>query len=197
MRMNKVLVAAVAALPAVVFAHTGHGDAAGGLAAGITHPFSGLDHLVAMLAVGIWAALLGGRARWVLPVAFPLTMVLGGLLGIAGVALPGTEIGIAVSAIVLGVLIALSARPPLGFAAALVAVFAMFHGYAHGGEIPAFASVLAYSVGFVLATVTLHAIGLAVGTAKRWPMGQTGLRFGSLAIALCGLVFLVPAVTGA
>src|SRR5262245_20115131 len=116
-------------------AHAEKGAAAGFLA-GLKHPISGLDHVIAMICVGLWGAQLGPPAMWILPVTFPLVMAFGGYLGLVGVPLPGVEIGIALSAILLGLAVAREARPPLWAAALLVASFAVFHGHAHGTELP-------------------------------------------------------------
>ena len=132
--------------PAV--AHTGSGS--GGFVGGFLHPVFGPDHLVAMVAVGLWGAFLGPPAIWLLPIVFPLVMAGGGVIGILGMPLPGVEIGIAVSAIVLGLMVALAARPPLWVTAVLVGAFAIFHGHAHGGELPPGTDAVAFSVGFVV-----------------------------------------------
>lgn len=176
--------------PAMALAHVGQGDIGGGFIAGVEHPVFGLDHVVAMVAVGIWGAQLGLPAIWVLPVTFPLVMAFGGVLGGMGVPIPGIEIGIAVSAIALGCMIAFAARPPLWVAAVLVGVFAIFHGYAHGAELPGSANAIAYSVGFVVATGCLHLLGILIGVAKRWPAGARALRVCGVLIAACGLYFL-------
>jgi urease accessory protein len=147
-----------------------------------------------MVAVGLWGAVLGMPAIWVLPVAFPLVMALGGLLGLIGVPLPGVEIGIAVSAVVLDAMVALEIRPPIAIAAAIVAFFAVFHGHAHGRELPEGASALLYSVGFVVATGLLHACGIALGVAHRWPMGRLSVRSAGGGVAIAGLYFLWRAV---
>ena len=147
-------------LPAIALAHEERGQAAG-ILAGLAHPVSGLDHVLAMIAVGLWGAVLGAPAIWVLPVAFPLVMAFGGLMGLLGVPLPGVEAGIAVSAIVLGAMVLAEIRPPLWVAAALVAFFAIFHGHAHGRELPAGASALLYSLGFVIATA-VHMVALTM-----------------------------------
>ena len=163
---------------------------------GFRHPISGLDHVVAMIAVGLWGAQLGAPAIWVLPVAFPMVMALGGMLGLIGVPLPGTEIGIALSAVALGAAVATAWRPPLALAAVLVGVFAIFHGYAHGHELPPGENGLLYSLGFVMATGCLHAVGIAIGLINRggrW--GQRGLRAGGAAIAATGAFFLWRALT--
>jgi len=174
-------------------AHQETGQAAG-ILAGLSHPVSGLDHVLAMVAVGLWGAVLGAPAIWVLPVAFPLVMAVGGLLGLLGWPLPGVEIGIAVSAIVLGAMVLVEARPPLWLAALIVAFFAVFHGHAHGRELPQGTSALLYSLGFVVATGLLHAVGILIGTANRWPAGRLFLRTAGAGVAAAGLVFLWRAV---
>jgi len=170
------------------YAHSGTG-VAGGLVSGFFHPFLGLDHLVAMVAVGLWGAQLEKPAIWLLPMTFPLVMALGGLLGIAGVAMPYFEIGIAFSALVLGLLIALKIKPPLGIAALVVGFFAVFHGYAHGTEVPAAANPLAYGVGFVVATGLLHLAGIVLGILTYWPTGANAVRAVGGVIAALGVYF--------
>lgn len=165
-------------------------DQAQGLLTGMLHPVSGWDHVLAMVAVGMWGAQLGAPAMWLLPVTFPMVMAVGGFLGLVGIGLPGTEIGIALSALLLGVMVASEARPPLAVAAALVAVFAIFHGHAHGTELPAGQSGLAYSIGFVMATGGLHGVGIAIGLVHRWPIGKIALRAAGAAVALAGVAFL-------
>src|SRR5512136_2618933 len=150
---------AAAATPA--FAHTG--SMSGGFMGGFAHPLFGPDHVVAMVAVGLWGAFLGPPAIWLLPIVFPLVMAFGGVIGILGVPLPGVETAIALSAVVLGTMVALAARPPLWVAALIVGAFAIFHGHAHGAELPPGADVVAYSVGFVVATGLLHLTGIAIG----------------------------------
>jgi urease accessory protein len=171
------------------YAHTGDG-LTGGFLGGFAHPLFGPDHVVAMVAVGLWGAFLGPPAIWLLPVVFPLVMAFGGALGILGVPIPGIEIGIAVSAIVLGLMVALAARPPLWIAAVLVGAFAIFHGHAHGAELPPGADAVAYSVGFVVATGLLHLCGIAFGLLARWPVGRIAVRAAGGAIAVAGAVFL-------
>jgi len=192
-----VAVAVAAMLPCFAIAHVGRGDAGGGLWAGVLHPVSGLDHIVAMVALGIWAAQLGAPAIWLLPIAFPLVVALGGALGALGVPVPGVEVGIALSAITFGLMIALSVRAPRRIAVSallglLVAAFAIFHGYAHGAEIPESANAISYAAGFVLATGLLHGLGIVLGVAKRWAAGAAALRIAGLAIAPCGVCFLIP-----
>jgi urease accessory protein len=170
------------------FAHTGSGT--GGFVGGFLHPVFGPDHVVAMVAVGLWGAFLGPPAIWLLPIVFPLVMAGGGVMGILGVPLPGVEIGIAISAIVLGLMVALAARPPLWVAAVLVGAFAIFHGHAHGAELPPGTDAVAFSVGFVVATGLLHLTGIAFGLLARWPAGRLTVRAAGGAIALAGLAFL-------
>jgi urease accessory protein len=159
--------AAVLALAPWAAAHPGH-DGDHGLtwdfSGGLAHPFSGTDHLLAMLAVGLWAAQLGGRARWLVPSAFVGVMTLGAALGHAGLAFSGLEQGIAASVLVLGLLIARSVKLPVTAGMMLVGIFALFHGLAHGTEMPATAGGLSYGAGFVVATALLHVTGLALGT---------------------------------
>jgi len=178
-----------AAWPMLAIAHAEAGRAEGFLA-GLHHPISGLDHVLAMVSVGLWGAQLGAPAIWLLPVTFPVVMALGGLLGLLGVPLPGVEIGIALSAIVLGLAVSAAWRPPLWTAAVIVGLFAIFHGHAHGTELPAGASGLTYSLGFVAATGLLHALGIGIGTIHRWPGGKVVLRAAGAAVAVAGVVFL-------
>jgi urease accessory protein len=173
----------------VAHAHVQGGEAAG-LLSGLEHPISGLDHVVAMIAVGLWGAQLGAPAIWVLPVAFPMVMALGGMLGLLGVPLPGIEAGIAASAIVLGAAVMMELRPPLAVATVVVAFFAIFHGYAHGSELHGGESALLYSLGFVIATGCLHGVGITIGVVHRWPWGQRALRLAGAAITVAGVFFL-------
>jgi len=184
------IAASVLVAPATVLAHNPVG-VAGGFASGFLHPLSGIDHILAMVAVGIWGAQLGAPAIWALPVAFPLVMAVGGALGVRGVFLPGVEIGIAASALLLGWMIFREARPPLYAAALVVGFFAIFHGYAHGTELPHAANPLAYGVGFVFATGILHMSGVALGLIHRWPRGARTLRIAGAGISLAGLFLLV------
>lgn len=171
------------------------GDAAGGgFVTGFLHPLFGWDHVAAMVAVGLWGAFLGQPAIWILPVAFPLVMAAGGAAALAGVAVPAVEIGIAASALVIGLMVALAARPPLALAAAVVAVFAIFHGHAHGTEMPLAASPLAYAVGFVIATGLLHLAGIAFGLATKAPAGTVAVRTAGAVIAAAGGYFLYGAL---
>lgn len=170
-------------------AHTGEG-LEGGFASGFMHPILGLDHLVAMVGVGLWGAFLGMPAIWLLPVVFPLVMALGGVLGIVAIPLPEVETWIAGSAVVIGLCVALAVRPPLWIAALIVGIFAIFHGHAHGTELPEAANPLAYALGFVIATGLLHLSGIAIGTLARWDWGRLLVRGGGVAIASVGLAFL-------
>lgn len=166
--MNNKLALSVTALGIMIatpaLAHVGPG-AHGGFLAGFMHPIGGPDHVLAMVAVGLFAAQLGGRAIWLVPTAFVAMMVAGGVLGFNGVAVPYVEIGIAASVFVLGALIALEWKLPAALAMAIVGGFAIFHGHAHGTELPAGSGLLEYSAGFVLATALLHAAGIALGLA--------------------------------
>ena len=193
--MQRLLAAlvAVTVLNITAFAHTIPGHAHG-FVTGFLHPLSGLDHILAMVAVGIWGSQLGRPAIWVLPVAFPLVMSFGGVLGVRGVPIPGVEIGVAASALVLGVMIALSARPPLWIAALIVGAFAIFHGHAHGTELPRAAAPLTFALGFVLATGLLHVCGILVGLINVWPSGTRVLRASGGVIAVIGGFLLMGLV---
>jgi len=172
-----------------VSAHEG-GGIAGGFASGFMHPVLGWDHVVAMVAVGLWGAFLGNPAIWILPVVFPLVMAFGGALGVAGVPVPAVETGIALSAIVLGIMVAFAVRPPIWIAAVIVGIFAIFHGHAHGTELPGATNPLAYSLGFVVATGLLHISGIAFGLLTYWPAGKVAVRVSGSVIAIVGAGFL-------
>lgn len=182
---------AAALLPTAALAHTGVG-AAGGFAHGFWHPIGGLDHVLAMVAVGAVAARLGGRALWIVPIAFVAMMAVGGFAGVEGVALPFVETGIALSVVVLGLAVALGWKLPVAAASALAGLFAVFHGHAHGAEMPADASGLGYAAGFMLATASLHVAGIGLGLA----IGRVGarstlvLQAGGGAMALAGVALL-------
>jgi urease accessory protein len=183
------LVLALAAIASPAFAHSEQGVAID-FWGGFMHPIFGPDHVIAMVAVGLWGAFLGAPAIWLLPVVFPLVMAFGGALGVIGMPLPGVERGIAISAILLGAMVALAARPPLWIAAALVGAFAIFHGHAHGAELPIGADAVAYSMGFVIATGTLHLIGIALGGLSHWPAGRIAVRAVGGIISLIGFAYL-------
>ena len=174
------------------FAHVQQGQAQG-LLTGLRHPVAGLDHVLAMIAVGLWGAQLGAPAIWLLPVTFPMVMAFGGFLALVGIPLVGVEVGIALSAVLLGLMVARESRPPLVLAAALVGLFAVFHGHAHGTELPAGESGLMYSVGFVAATGCLHGVGILLGVAHKWAAGQVAIRVAGAAVTLAGVVFLLRA----
>ena len=154
----------VALIPGAALAHTGQGHTHD-FFAGFAHPLGGLDHILAMVAVGVFAAQIGGRALWLTPLAFVSMMVVGGVLGANGVALPFVETGVAASVVALGLAVALRWSPPALLAAAFVGLFAIFHGHAHGAEMTADANGLAYGGGFVTATALLHAAGVGLGLA--------------------------------
>ncbi len=181
--------AAVLALAQPAFAHEQAGIA-GGLASGLLHPLTGIDHMIAMVAVGMWGAQLGPPAIWLLPVTFPLVMAFGGVVGVLHIPLPMPEAVIALSAIVLGAAVAVRARVPFVAAAVVVAVFAIFHGHAHGVELPGAANPLAYGAGFVVATGLLHLCGIAIGMLSRWPAGERFIQVVGAAIAALGGYFL-------
>jgi urease accessory protein len=187
-RIAAALILLASAGPA--FAHTGHG--ASSLMQGFAHPLGGLDHLLAMVAVGLYAAMLGGRALWLVPAAFLGTMALGGALGVAGYALPYTEIGIAASVIVLGLAIAFRISLPTIAAMALAGLFAIFHGHAHGAEMPQTVAGYEYAAGFLFATALLHGVGIGIGifSARSWRVAQAA----GAAMALTGAMLLGSAI---
>lgn len=177
-------------LPSLAHAHIGVGSV-GGFAHGFAHPFGGLDHLAAMVAVGLWAAQLGGRALWAVPLTFVGVMVVGGALGMMGIALPFAEQGIVLSVLLLGVMIAASVRLPLWLSSVLVGLFAVCHGHAHGSEMPAEATAATYALGFVLATASLHALGVLLGVGMQRVMHKRALSLTGTGIALCGMYLAV------
>jgi len=181
-----------ALLPGLALGHVESGVAGdGGFVSGLIHPVTGLDHVVAMVAVGLWGAVLGAPAIWVLPIAFPLIMTIGAVLGILGLPVPAIDLGIALSAIVLGGMVAANARPPLAIAFLLIAFFAIYHGYPHGLALPDFGVPILYAAGFVVATGLLHLAGIAFGLLYRWPAGKAAVRVMGAAIAAVGGYFLL------
>jgi urease accessory protein len=188
--------AALALIPAIASAHPGH-EGAAGLAHGFMHPLGGIDHILAMVAVGLIAARLGGRALWLVPASFVITMAVAGLAGRAGIGLAHAEAGIALSLLVLGAMIALRLTVPVAAAMALVGFFAIFHGYAHGAEMPETVSGLAYGAGFLAATGLLHGLGIALGLTidqSGDAFGRRTLRLGGTAAMLAGAVLLIGAI---
>jgi urease accessory protein len=194
--MNRIALRLAAAslvlAPCVASAHPGH-EGTPGLVHGFLHPLGGLDHIFAMVAVGLFAARLGGRALWLVPASFVVTMAVAGIAGMTGFALPYVEAGIALSILVLGAAIALDWTMPVAAAMGLVAFFAVFHGHAHGAEMPQTMSGLAYGAGFVAATAALHALGIGLGLV----IGRSGetasrriLQIGGGAAALAGAALL-------
>jgi len=182
-------------LPALALGHVESGVAGdGGFVSGLVHPVTGLDHVVAMLAVGLWGAVLGAPAIWILPIAFPLIMTIGAVLGILGLPVPAIDLGIALSAIVLGGMVVTSARPPLLIAFLLIAFFAIYHGYPHGAALPDFGVPILYAAGFVVATGLLHLAGIAFGLLYRWPSGKVAVRALGAAIVAVGGYFLLLAI---
>ena len=190
--MGAIAAAALVANPA--YAHDGTG-LAGGFVAGVLHPLAGLDHMLAMISVGLWGAFLGRPLVYALPMLFPAAMAIGGALGMAGVGFPPVELGIALSVVTLGAMILFAVRAPVVVACAIVGIFALFHGYAHGAELPSAADPVGYSAGFVLSTGVLHLVGISIGLLRSIPAGTVALRATGGAIALTGAWFMVTAVT--
>lgn len=173
----------------IASAHSGEGIT-GGFVSGLAHPVFGWDHVVAMVAVGLWGAVLGKPAIWILPIVFPLVMAVGAAMGVAGIPVPFIEAGIALSGVVLGLMIVFMIKTPLAVAAVLVGLFAIFHGHAHGTELPDAANPIAYAIGFVIATGLLHLVGILFGTLMGFGIGKWIVRAGGAAISLVGAAFL-------
>lgn len=176
-------------LPSFAYAHVGIGEV-GSFMHGLAHPVSGMDHVCAMLAVGLWAAQRGGRFVWAMPLAFVGMMALGGAFPTLGISLLFIEQGVVLSVLLLGILIAAPVRLPLTLASSMVGLFALWHGHAHGAEMPALSSGVIYALGFMLSTLLLHVIGIAFGLAMQWLVRERAVRFAGAGIALCG-VYLV------
>jgi urease accessory protein len=196
MRHGLITAAIVTLIPTAAFAHPGMGDAHG-FVQGFAHPLGGLDHMLAMVTVGLLAWQLGGRALWLVPASFVLAMAAGGALGMAGIPVPFVEVGIAVSVIVLGAMVALGTKAPLAIAMALAALFAAFHGHAHGSEMPLDTGGVAYGAGFVLASALLIAAGIALGAAIGRigdAYGRTIYRISGSLVALVGVAVLAHAM---
>jgi urease accessory protein len=194
--VSRVLAVASMLVPTAALAHSGHGETAG-LVHGFVHPFGGVDHFVAMVAIGMLAYQLGGRALWLVPSVFVLVMGIGGVLGAVHVQLPYVEAMIATSIVVLGAAIAFGIRAPVAIAAAVAGLFAVFHGYAHGAEMPAAGSAASYAAGFMTATALLHVLGIALGLALgRLGQGrdQAVYRVAGCLIAVVGAAILMQAV---
>lgn len=181
-----VAAAAIALMPGIALAHTGVGDTSG-FSHGFVHPLTGIDHLLAMMMVGVFAWQLGGRALWLVPLTFVLVMAIGGAFGVAGVSIPFVETGIALSVIVLGAAVAFRLSMPVAIAVALVGLFAVFHGHAHGEEMPENAAGLAYGLGFMLATAALHLAGIGLG----FLIGQIADERGPAVVRITGGVVAV------
>lgn len=193
-RVRVMAIAVILFSGASAHAHIQHGAAAG-FTTGFCHPWSGWDHILAMVAVGVWGVQLGQPAIWLLPVTFPVIMSIGGFLGLIGCPLPGAEVGIGLSALLLGSMVALEARPPIWLAVLMVGIFGLFHGHAHGTELPPNEDGLSYSIGFVIATGTLHGVGITLGLIHHWKAGALALRIAGIVIALAGLLFTWRAIT--
>ena len=185
-----IAIAAVALGNGPAVAHTG-AEHAVSFASGFAHPWTGIDHMLAMVAVGLWAGLNGGRALAAWPAAFVAVMLAGGALGIAGVPVPLVESGIVASVIVLGLLVLGAARLPIALGASLVAVFAVLHGHAHGAELPSGAAAATYAAGFTFATVILHALGLGIAYLCRSDNGKLIVRGAGAAVAVTGIALAI------
>jgi urease accessory protein len=195
-RIASAAVAIATLVPTAALAHPGGGDAHGFMH-GFAHPFGGFDHVLAMITVGLFAYQLGGRALWLVPASFVLAMTAGGALGLAGIPVPFVEAGIAASVLVLGAIVAFGVRAPVAVAMALVAAFAVFHGHAHGAEMPSDTAVAAYAAGFVLATALLHAAGVTLGLMiGRFSeaYGRVGFRLSGGLVALAGGAILLHVI---
>ena len=193
MKISALARAAVTLMPGLALAQTGADGHTHGFMAGFLHPVGGLDHVLAMVLVGLLAWQIGQRALWLVPAAFVAVMAAGGALGMAGIALPALEIGIALSVVVLGAMVAFGVRAPVAVAMGLAGLFAMFHGQAHGAEMPASASALGYAAGFMLSTALLHAAGVAAGFGMGRISAPT-VRLAGAAASVAGVVLLVGAV---
>lgn len=190
MNIRTFTILAMILLPSLGHAHS-TGGTASGLTSGLLHPVLGLDHLVAMVAVGLWGAQLGRPLVFLLPVAFPLMMAVGGVMGLANLPMIAVELGIALSALILGLVIAMAFRAPIWLAVVIVALFAIFHGYAHGQELPEAASPIAYGIGFMVSTGLLHLAGIVIGLLHERPApGPMAVRGIGVVIAVLGIYFV-------
>lgn len=177
-------------LPLTASAHTGIGMTSG-FWHGALHPLSGLDHMIAMIAVGVWATQLGKRAVWAVPATFVSVMILGGVLGAAGVTIPFVEEGIILSVLILGILIAAAKKLPLLASMLIVGAFAVVHGHAHGAEIPALASGVSYAAGFAIVTALLHITGIVLGRTLATRTGTAVVRYAGVGIGLSALILFL------
>ncbi len=185
---------AMVLVPQTVLAHE-EAAIGGGLINGLLHPVLGPDHLIAMVAVGLWGAQLGSPLVWALPIAFPMMMAMGGVLGVLGVPVPAVEVGIAASALVLGLAVLAAYKAPVWLAVAIISVFAIFHGHAHGAELPHAASPLAYGLGFVTSTGLLHLGGILIGLLNEWRgFGPGIVRACGGVVAVLGSYFLIASL---
>lgn len=180
------LFAIAALIPALAQAHPGHDHS--GVGSGLAHPFQGLDHLLAMVAIGLWAAQLGGRARWMVPVSFVGTLALGAIAGLAGLHLPGAEMGVAASVVMLGLLLLAAVRLPVFASAAVAGIFALCHGYVHALEIPAGATSFGFIGGMIAATALLHGLGLGAALIAQSTARPVSLRLAGAAVVVLGVL---------
>jgi urease accessory protein len=176
----------MALMPTIALAHTGAGGTIG-LSQGFMHPLTGIDHVLAMMMVGVFAWQLGGRALWLVPITLVLVMAIGGMLGIASIGVPFVEAGVALSVIVLGAIVAFRIKAPVAIAMAVVGLFAVFHGHAHGSEMPENAAGMAYGLGFMIATASLHLGGIGL----RFLIGRIGDKRGPILVRATGAVAAV------
>ena len=183
--------ALVALLPSPVFAHTIIGNMTG-FGSGFSHPIGGFDHILAMVAVGLWAAQMGGRTIWAVPGTFVTVMLVGGFLGMTGIHIPYVEEGILVSVLVLGVLIAAALRFPVVIGALIVGLFALFHGHAHGSEMSMALGAIPFGLGFASGTLLLHVVGIIAGMSLQRMGSEQGVRLAGGAIVLAGIYLAVP-----
>lgn len=190
MQLFLAILFAICLIPISALAHTGVGVTTG-FGSGFSHPIGGADHLLAMVAVGLWAAQMGGRAIWVVPSVFVTVMILGGVLGVSGVPVPYIEEGILVSVLIFGVLVAGAFHFSLSLSGLIVGIFAVFHGHAHGTEMPLAIGAVSYSLGFALATAFLHGVGIVAGVGVRKLKIENIVRFAGGAIALSGIYLAV------
>ena len=194
--ISMTLATAIALTPTFALAHTGHAET-NALLHGFAHPITGIDHVLTMIAVGVLATQFSGRAVWLIPLSFIAIMAAGGALGMAGILLPFTELGVAASVVVLGLAIAFPFRLRMLAAVALAGLFALFHGQVHGAEIPAAASGLYYTTGFIAATALLHATGIGLGllcALKTRTAGKRAMQVGGGGVALFGAAVLIGAL---
>jgi urease accessory protein len=188
--MKKLLISMMLIIPSVTFAHVA--DNIGGFNAGLSHPVLGMDHLLAMLSVGILSAQMGGKWVWKVPLTFVLVMLIGGMLGMEGINVMSVELGITLSVLILGIAIASEKKLPPILAMVFVGIFAIFHGHAHGTEMPYLADPVPYACGFVAGTAAIHILGVLISyLLQKLKNGKSVLRYLGMSIASVGLYFTI------